>query len=43
MYKKAITCFKIANSTLNSASSPISLNVTSNNKPKNKVKSMYLD
>jgi hypothetical protein len=42
MNKKAISCFKSAHSTLNLALNPISLNVASNNKPKNKAKSMYL-
>jgi hypothetical protein len=35
MYRKTITCFKIAYSTLILALSPISLNVASYNKPKN--------
>jgi hypothetical protein len=35
MYKKALSCFKNANLTLNLALSPISLNAASNNKPKN--------
>ena len=41
-YKKAIASFKNANSTLNLPLSPISLNVASNNKPKNKVKSISI-
>jgi hypothetical protein len=43
MCEKAIATSKIANSTLNFALSPISLNVAICNKPKNKVKLMYLD
>lgn len=35
MHKKAIARFKIVNSTLNIPLSPITLNVASNNKPKN--------
>jgi hypothetical protein len=42
MYKKAMASFKNANLTLKLPLNPISLNVASNNKPKNKVKSMYL-